>query len=75
MNRWESDQWAEHERRERESERERANRSRSTPQLMAVTVYMTPDEYETIRKNASWDGKSVANYLVDHALGKTRRGC
>lgn len=55
--------------------REEANRSNDSQELVTISVHMTPSEYESIRKNATWDGKTVANYLVDHALGKTRRGC
>lgn len=36
---------------------------------------MTPEDYIAIKKNASWDGKTVAVYLVDHACGRDRRGC
>jgi hypothetical protein len=73
MLRGEADQWDRAD--ERRRERERANRSRSVSELITFTVSMSPDEYATIQKNASWEGKTVANYLVDNALGKTRRGC
>lgn len=55
--------------------REAANNAPSTQELVTVSVSMTPAEYESIRKNAQWAGKTVANYLVDEALGKNRRGC
>lgn len=59
-------------------ERGRSERDYRAPRsepMVTFEVTMTPAEYETIRKDASWYGKSVAVHLVDHALGRTPRGC
>jgi uncharacterized protein (DUF1778 family) len=42
---------------------------------VTLQVEMTPEDYVAIKRNADWDGKTVAQYLVDHAMGRTRRGC
>jgi len=42
---------------------------------VTLTVTMTPDEYVRLDRDAKWDGMTVARYLVEHALGRTRRGC
>lgn len=43
--------------------------------VVTVKVTMTPEEYIAIKKHADWQWQSVARFLVDDALGKTRRGC
>lgn len=40
-----------------------------------LEVTMTPEEFEKIRRAADWDGMTINDYLVAHALGKTRKGC
>jgi hypothetical protein len=44
------------------------------PQVV-MTVYMSPEDYIAIKKNASWFGKSVAEYLVEHSMGRIPKGC
>jgi hypothetical protein len=43
--------------------------------FVTVTVKMTPEDYVAIKKQASWDGQSVAKYLVEYAMRRQRRGC
>jgi len=45
------------------------------PAKVVVEVIMTPEEYQSISTNASWDGRSIEQYLIDCALGNRRRGC
>lgn len=42
---------------------------------VTLQVEMTPEDYVAIKKNSDWEGQSVAKYLVDNAMGRTRRGC
>lgn len=42
---------------------------------VTLTVEMTPEEYLHIKNDATWQGKSVAEYMVWKALGHQRKGC
>jgi hypothetical protein len=46
------------------------------PEMVQVTITMTPEEYDQISNNAAWQsGGGIGRYMIDAALGKTRRGC
>jgi hypothetical protein len=42
---------------------------------VTVSAKMTPEEFESIKRSALWEGLTVGDYLVAAALGKLRRGC
>ena len=67
MNRQESERWDEASRRNRENAPEQAT--------VAVTVHLLTSEYESVKRDAEWDGCSVAEYLRRLATGNGRRGC
>lgn len=46
----------------------------STPNAV-VTLNISPEDFSLIARDASWEGKKVTDYLVDHARGRTRKGC
>ena len=43
--------------------------------VVTVEVEMTPEQYVALKKNADWDGKSVAAWMLDEVTGHGRRGC
>lgn len=43
--------------------------------MVHLEVTMTPEEYISIKKDASWQGESVAKWLVTKAMGRQRQGC
>ena len=43
--------------------------------MVTFEIKMTPQEYVRIQKDASWFGKTVAEYLVAYATGNLPRGC
>ncbi len=43
---------------------------------VVMEVSMTPEDYLLIKHNASWEGMTVARYIVEHAAGRIlKRGC
>lgn len=40
-----------------------------------VPVTMTPEQYVAVKRDADWEGCTVAVYLVRRATGQVRRGC
>jgi uncharacterized protein (DUF1778 family) len=43
--------------------------------MVVFEMRMSPEDYVAIKKNADWEGKTVAQYMVDNAMGRGRRGC
>lgn len=43
--------------------------------MVVLEVKMTPEKYVRIKKDADWEGCSVADYLVKYATGDVRQGC
>lgn len=39
------------------------------------SIRVSAEDWKRLERDASWEGKTVARYLVDHALGRTRKGC
>lgn len=43
--------------------------------LVHLEVTMTPEEYVAIKRDADWEGQSVAKWLITKAMGRQRQGC
>lgn len=49
----------------------------SSEPMVTLEIKMTPEEYVTLKNNCLWQSThgDVGRYLVEYALGKTRKGC
>lgn len=59
---------------------ERATRKAVTelhtePDTVIFAVPVPRSDIAQLERDAQWDGKGIPDYLVDHAMGRTRKGC
>ena len=43
--------------------------------VVTLEVTMSPEDYISIKKDASWEGQTMAQWLVTKATGRQRQGC